>query len=207
MPLLRLVEPAIEPVSLAEAKAHLRVDFTDDDALIQSLIRAAREYIETATERSLITQTWKLTLDAFPAIPPSALTWQGTFDQFRLPYPPLQSVTSIVYTDAAGAPTTVSSSVYVVDTVSEPGRIALATGQTWPTNSLQTVNGVAVTYIAGYSSVGLVPQSIRQAILLTAGHWYENRETVVSDTRVAALEVPMAATMLIWRNRVPSAIG
>mgnify|MGYP000365478232 CR=1 FL=1 len=75
-------EPAVEPISLAEAKAHLRVDTSADDSLITSLIVAARKYFEERTRRSLITQSWKLTLDDFPT-------------EFTLTRPPIQSVTSV----------------------------------------------------------------------------------------------------------------
>lgn len=200
-----ITPPAAEPIDLPTAKSHLRVDFDDNDALITGLITTAREIAETETRRALMTQTWKYVLDAFPANPQSALTWQTDQDQFKVPFPPLQSVTSIVYTDLNGVPTTVSSSTYQVDTASEPGRIALVSGQVWPTVSLATIAGVVVTYVAGYASSAMVPQSIKQGMLLVMGAYYENREDLVVDKQIKSIELPRGAASLFWRNAVREA--
>lgn len=197
--------PTAEPLTLTETKAHLRADFDDDDALIAALIVAAREVAETETRRALMTQTWKLVLDAFPTNSRSSLTWQTDLDQFKLPFPPLQSVTSIAYTDLNATPGTVSSSVYQVDTASEPGRIALNSGQTWPQVSLATIAGVTVTFVAGYPSAALVPQSIKQGMLLVIGAYYENREDLVVDKQIKSVELPRGASSLFWRNAVREA--
>ena len=82
MALIRIAAPASEPLALADAKAHCRVDHTDDDALITALIVAAREQAEHETGRALVTQTWELVHDAFP-------------EAFVLRKPPVASVTSI----------------------------------------------------------------------------------------------------------------
>lgn len=206
MALQLVTGPAEEPISLAEAKSHLRVSFADDDPLIQNLIYTAREEAEARTERALCTQTWKLVADSWPALPAFSLSWQGAFDQFQLPLPPLQSVTSIVYKDTAGVPTTLGSSNYIVDTASEPGRVALAYSQAWPGSALQPISGVTVTFVAGYGTAFVVPQSIKQAMLLLIGHWYENREEVVVDNRVASIELPKGAEALLWRYRVPALV-
>src|SRR5690554_6904374 len=119
--LVRVTQPAEEPVTLVEAKTHLRVDATDEDALISSLIASAREHVEAFQLRALVTQTWRLSLDRFP---------RGRV--IRLPRPPLQSVTSITYTDPGGAQQTLSNTLYDVDTDSEPGRIVLKDDADWP---------------------------------------------------------------------------
>ena len=233
MPAKLLTPPAVEPVDLATAKVHLRVDFSDDDAYILALITAAREYCETLTERAFITQTWQLNRDSFPALSPnvpyavaapsgtlygvwnqqgsSPLGWQTDLSSFRLPWPPLQSVSSIQWTDTAGNVSTVPSSTYIVDTFSEPGRVALGFGQTWPSqsaqgNAIEPVSGVTVTYVAGYADVAHVPTSIKQAMLLLLATWYENREDVVIDRRISSVSLAKGVDALLWRNKVPEPI-
>jgi uncharacterized phiE125 gp8 family phage protein len=206
MPVQIVTPPTAEPLDLEFVKVkHLRVDHDDDDEYIQSLIVGAREIAETETRRALMTQTWKYVLDAFPANPQSALSWQTDQDQLKLPFPPLQSVVSIVYTDLNGIPTTISPSVYQVDTASEPGRVALVSGQVWPTVQLSTIAGVVVTFVAGYSPAALMPQSIKHGMLLIIGAYYENREDLVVDKQIKSIELPRGAASLFWRNAVREA--
>ncbi len=139
MPTTLIIAPAVEPVTLAEAKLHLRVDHSDEDALISSLISAARRYAETFTGRQIITATWELTLDAFPWI-------------IEPPHPLLQSITSIVYVDVDGVSQTLDASIYQVDITSTPGRVKPAFGEVWPGTRSQ-FNAVTVTYVAGYGTV------------------------------------------------------
>lgn len=186
------VAPTVEPVALARMKNHLRVDedMTDDDDFIAALIGAAREYIEGATRRALITQTWRLSLAGWP---------DG--DEIELPKPPLQSVTSVVYTDADGNATEWDSAEYLVDTDSEPGRVVLANGYGWPGVTLRSMNPIQITYVAGYGDDGsAVPKIYQHAIKLLVGHWYENREATVAGT--IAREIPLAVESLIWLERV-----
>jgi len=110
MGLTQTVAPAIEPVTNAEARDHLRISTVDDDILIGTYITAARQYIEGRTNRQFINATWSWTLEAFPNI-------------FYVPRPKLSSVTSIAYLDTAGSSQTLSTDVYSVDTNTEPGRI------------------------------------------------------------------------------------
>jgi uncharacterized phiE125 gp8 family phage protein len=203
MPVQIVTAPAAEPISLAEAKNHLRVDYVDDDHLIQSQIIAVREYAETSTNRAFVTQTWKYVLDAFPALPQSSLSWQDNFDQFRIPFPPLQSVTSIVWIDQNGNSNTIPPANYIVDATSEPARVALNVGQIWPADTLQPIAGVQVTFTAGYGAPGRVPESLKQMMKLLLGAWYQNREDVVVDRRVAAVELPKGFEALRWRNWTP----
>lgn len=155
--------PTAEPVTLEEARLHLRVSDDSEDEQLDGLIKAAREYVETRIDRALMTQTIRLSLDRFPAY------------EIRLPKPPLQSVTSVQYIDGAGATQTVSASDYRVDTYTEPGRIEPVT--VWPVADAR-VAAVRVTYVAGFTSAALVPQTIKQAMLLLMTHWYENRSAV-----------------------------
>jgi uncharacterized phiE125 gp8 family phage protein len=187
-----ITEPAVEPVSLEDMQEHLRVE-TDgtnpDDDVITTLISVAREFVERFSNRALITQTWELALDAFPDC-----------DYIALPYPPLQSVTSVKYYDTDETESTFSSDDYQVDTYSEPGRIVLAYGEVWPSETLRTANGVIVRYIAGFGDAASDVQSrYKQAIKLVAAHLYENRE----DSMERALStVPIGASELAGIDRV-----
>lgn len=197
--LRRSVEPQTEPVSLDEAKQHLRVDFNDDDVYIQNLIAASREYVEDLTARSLITQTWVLYLDRWPRTDrieqwPNAGLPVGAI---MLPRYPVQSITSIVWTGSDASVNTLATSVYQNDLNSRPPRIALAPNQNWPSQSLTSTNGVQVTFVAGYGTSNLIPRKIRQAQLLMMGHWYNTREEVAVGTRFVAIEIPKAAEMLL----------
>lgn len=167
------VAPATEPITTAEAKAQARVDISDDDTYIDTLITAARVQAETYTQRAFIDQTWVYKIDEWPS------------GVVQLPRAPLSSVTSIAYLDADGNSQTLSSSVYTVDTSSEPGRIYLADGQTWPT--VQSVrHPITITYVAGYgSAASSVPAPIKAAIKVMVATWYENRESAIIGTITA----------------------
>lgn len=189
MALVLVTGPAIEPIALAEAKLHLRVDDTADDNLITALITVARERVEHITRRALITQTWDLKLEDWPS-----------GDELRIPLPPLQSVTSVKYLDQDGAESTMDSADYIVDTASEPGRIVLAWDATWPSSTtLYPANPITVRFVAGYGDAGSdVPQAIRQAMLLMIGEWYENRENA-GEARLQ--QISLSAEALLWPYR------
>lgn len=179
--------PAVEPISLAEAKNHLRVDVTDDDVLIEASIESARGLAEIITRRALITQTWKYILDEFPS-----------GDEIELPLPPLQSVTSITYKDQDGTASTFATASYIVDTDADPGKVVLAYNRSWPSTTLYPSGAVTIQFVAGYGDGAVdVPQMIRQAMLLMIGHWYENREAVVT-TGAVPKEIPLAIEDLLW---------
>ena len=187
--------PTQEPISLATAKAHLRVDVPDDDVLISSYITSARDALEDNYEIALLTQTQDLFLDSFPglAIFPWQTTWQlHQTAPIEIPMPPLQSVTSITYTDFSGAATVWPSTNYVVDaaTFTLP-RIVPAFTQTWPTPTLQPVNGVAIRCVLGFGATGTaLPGKVIQAMLLMIGHFYENREQVLLEQRIRPIDIP-----------------
>lgn len=176
-----LVTPAAgEVLTLAEARAHCRVDATEEDYLLVEWLRAAREHVETLTNRALMTSTWDYFLDAFPC------------GEIRLPKGRLQSVTSVKYTDVAGVEHTVSSSDYHVDTASEPGRIVLAYSKSWPTDTLRTMNPVVVRFVAGYGDRAAVPLQLKQAMLLLIGWWNETREAATVGNQASSVSAPVA---------------
>ena len=190
MALTAVTAPAVEPVSLTEAKLHLRVDVTEDDTLIATLIQAAREMVEGISRRALITQVWKLILDEFPA-----------GDTISIPMPPLQAVASITYKDQDGSASTFSSDDYIVNSDCEPGKVALAYGSSWPSTTLYPTGAVTVQFTAGFGDASTdVPEKYRQALLLLCGHFYENREAIAT-TGAVPKEVPFGVEALLWLDR------
>lgn len=183
--------PTAEPFQLTEAKAHLRVDFTDDDDYIDSLIVAARRQVEHETKRALVSQTWDYYLDGFPC---------GT--SIPLPFGKLQSVTSLKYTDSDDAETTVATSVYQAVTWEDPGRIVLKYGQSWPTATLRTAGGVVVRFVCGYGAPSSIPADLLHSMKLRIAHWYDNREEIVVGQGVVVNEVPNSAKALAWPYRI-----
>ncbi len=174
--------PATEPLTLAEAKLHLKQDEIADDALITSLIVAAREQCESKTQRKFITQTWTSYWDNFPT-------------RFVLPFAPTISITSIKYLDEDGNEQTLNADQYELDPAREPGLIQKKYEVTWPdTRTIQ--NAVYIEAIYGYGAAAAVPDSIKAAMKLLIGHWYENREEVV--TGIIATPIPVTADRLLF---------
>jgi uncharacterized phiE125 gp8 family phage protein len=172
MSLKLITPPALEPVTLAEAKLHLRVDNATEDALIAALITAAREHAEHVTERAFITQTWELALDAFPCA------------EIRLPKPALLSIVSVKYDDAAAVEQTLGGSAYTIDTHAQPGWLLPAYNTTWPT-TLAAANALRIRYTAGYgAAASAVPAGIKAWMLLRLGNLYRNREELVDGRMV-----------------------
>jgi uncharacterized phiE125 gp8 family phage protein len=168
---LALVEPPqVEPVTLADAKMHCRIDHSDEDAYLAGLITAARRWIENVCGMALIEQTWEGALDAFPQGPIS------------VPKYPLSSVTSVTYHPRNGVATEAEG--YDVDAWKRPPRIV--PHNSWPSVSLRASSGVVVRFVAGYGAdEGDVPQDIRHAILLLVGQMYAHREPEVIGATVA----------------------
>lgn len=187
--------PAQEPVTLAELKLHARVDITDDDDLLTSLIQVAREWVEAHTVRRLITRTETLLLDGFPSC-----------DRISIPVAPLQAVGTITYLDDAGASATLDSSTYVADISGPIGVVALKSGQTWPslTSSKRPINAVRVPFTSGYANAEAVPASLKLAVKLLAAHYYENRE---ATTPIDVKNLPMGIIALLRPYRVWEALS
>jgi uncharacterized phiE125 gp8 family phage protein len=209
------VPPAAEPVSLEEAKAHLRVDGSDDDAMIGLWIAAAREAAENTCRRAFVTQEWDLYLDAFPqpsfyGVLPGYVPMdqtQSALDQVRnysvrirdgkigIPFPVLQSVDYVRYRDESGALVTLDPALYSVDSASEPGAIAPAPGAYWP-NTQNVLNAVQIGFTAGFGAPENVPSSIKAWMLMRLAALYENREEVSVAARVTVQELPFVERLL-----------
>jgi len=186
--------PARLPVTLAEVRAHMVTDDQDveTDALIDQLITAATDHLGGADGvlgRALITQTWDWRLDCWPS--------DGVL---RVPLPPLQSVTSITYSDSDGVDTVLASTEYTVDTWSRQGRIVPAYDRVWPTVRHHQ-DAIRVRYVAGYGAYwSAVPEPLRVAIAQLVTHWYEHREPGVVGVSYAPL--PMHVDRLIAPYRI-----
>jgi uncharacterized phiE125 gp8 family phage protein len=161
MQLLLHTAPAVEPVSLNEAKSHLRVDTTAEDAYITALIKAARQATESYTHRAFITQTWDLFLDRFTPI-------------ITLPRPALQTVTHVKYTAPTGDLETLDPGEYQVSDSKDPGRILPALGTSWP-HLADVADAVQVRFVTGYGNAAAVPEPIQWAIKLILADLYDNR--------------------------------
>lgn len=181
-----VTEPEVEPITLEEAKQHLRVDTTADDIYITSLITAARQVAEERTSRAFITQTWDMIIDDFP---------MGS--TIRLLKPNLQSVENIYYTDSNEQKHTIDKSIYDVDTNSVPGRIFLGFAKIWPVVILRPAAAVRIRFTAGYGDTAdKVPKALKQAMLYLIGNWYQNRVVYEGKYRYA-VETPEAFKALI----------
>lgn len=189
--IVTITAPTAEPVSVAEAMVHLRLDMPaagphPEQALIETLIGAARDLVERSTGRALVTQTLEARWDAWEA-------------ELLIPRAPIQSVTSITYVDDAGTTQTLAEAGYRIDTAGLVPRVTPAYGLAWP--SARAVTGaIAVRFVAGYGAAAAVPAALRAAILLLVSHLYENRNAA---TDRAMTELPLGVGALIAPHRVP----
>ncbi len=186
MPLIRTTPPALEPVTLAEAKAHLRLGTADEDGLLSQLIATARESLERRLGRALITQSWSLWLDAWPgghAVP--------------LPLPPVRSIAAVRLFDASHVATTLAPATYWLDAVSMPARL-LSTDGAWPRPG-RAANGIEIAFTAGHGDLASeVPEPIRQALLVSVAALFENREGLAAPMPPATA-LDLIAPYREWR--------
>ena len=166
-----ITPPAAEPITLEEAKAHLRVVEPDEDALISLYIAAARGMLEQRTNRRLMAQTIEFTTAGLRA--------------FVVPTAPLIALGEVTYTDSTGAPQVLDPTVLYVDTYVEPAAGVLAWGQSWP--EVQAGAPAIVRAIVGYPSADAVPAELKSWMLLAIGALYDNRASVVAGVSVTVL--------------------
>lgn len=175
--------PTEEPVTLAEAKAHIGLTHDSDDDLVNRMIQTAREEAESFLRGSIMPQTIIGYLDCFA-------------DVIDIPFPPLRSVDSIQYVDSDGALQTLDTSVYEVDLHGK--RVYRAYGQSWPTVRNQPL-AITIIFQSGYADSDSVPAKIKSAILLLVGEMYENREE--QSIGVSKSSNTITAERLLWPLR------
>lgn len=200
-----VIAPAVaEPVTLAEAKAHLRVTDTAQDALLATiLIPAAREQAEKICWRAIPRQTWIVALDQFPrpAMNVSSANWYGPqwgtspgpltvvypdgTTGYEILLPPANAVNSVKYVDTAGTLQTLDAAKYKLDKLSIPNRLTPSYGNVWPDTRNET-NAVQVELDVGYE---VVPASIKQWMLLHIGSRFENREAEMIVQRGSMISI------------------
>ena len=164
MALVLTAGPAVEPVSLADAKAHLRIDGSDEDALLGSLIVTSRLHVESVTGLALITQSWSYFMDTWPRGP-----------AVKLPLRPVQSIAAVRIYDRNAVVTTLDPETYLLDGAAAPARLVRQDGVTWP-HPRRVANSIEIAFTAGFGNTAEdVPAPTRQAILLLVAHWYEHR--------------------------------
>ena len=212
--LVRETQPVVEPVSLADAKAHLRIDGEAEDTLVQSLIATARQWAEDYCDRTFVLTRWAMRTDSFYGQVGSPSQFglradgnniegrQGTVPNMdiELPRPPMSQVTgytavSVAYTPiVSGTTATLDTTEYRVDLNQTPGAIRPLYGRTWPSH-LTDQNSVTIRWWAGYGADGVtVPAPVKSAIVMIVAHLWRNREM----TAEAALnEVPMGVKALL----------
>lgn len=185
----RTTDSSSEPVSVAQAKEHLRVTHTDDDTYIGNLITAARQSIEVSTRRAVGSgQTYEAGYELFPSV----------YNRLVIPNPPLGSVSSLKYYDVNNSLVTVDSSNYTVENqASGVSYLALNDGYSRPTVSKERVAPVLVTFTAGYSTL---PMPLHQAILLLVAHYYDTREPIAFNAN--PMRVPRSVDFLINQYKI-----
>jgi uncharacterized phiE125 gp8 family phage protein len=189
MPLILTSGPSVEPVSLADAKAHARVDSDAEDTLISSLILAARLHIERCLDLALISQSWSLYLDRWP---------DGAF--VELPLAPLISVDAVRLYGPTGSSAALDPGLFIIDSASRRPRLARQDGQSWPLPG-RGVNGVEIAFTAGYGQAeDDVPAPVRLAIRMLVAHWYEAREPVLLGEQADPVPASVASLIAPYRS-------
>ena len=178
--------PTVEPLTLAETKRWLRVDHTDDDALISNLIKAARERIEARTGRAILAQTWRISLDRWPG--------DG---RVTLPVLPILSVAAVRVYDAAGAASVLASTLYAIEPGSEPPVLVV----TSPPVPGRARGGIEIDVVAGYGVIASdCPEPLRLALRHLVTQAYTARGIVVAGGTVVPTGADIDALILPYRQ-------
>ena len=187
-------QPSKEPLTLTEAKMHLKVTYNNEDTLITAMIIAAREEAEKYTGLALLEQTIEESFDCFPYYDAN-----NKFSSLWLSVSPLLEVSSISYKDTDNNDQTLDASLYIVDDKSKPGNISPAYNESWPTTA-NVKGAVTITYKVGFGqNTGDVPNTIKQAMLLMIGNWYEKRS---DDPQTPFKRQVSNAQWLLDRHRI-----
>jgi len=187
MTLLRTVEPASEPVTLAVVKTHLRLSHDSEDELIDGLIRAAREDVERTTGVAMIDQNWRLVRDHWP---------RG--DRLALVRHPVREILSVTLFDKEGEADVMDPADYQLDDVSRPARLHFKRRP----QSLRAMNGVEIDFKAGFGGVGTdVPDLLRRAVLMLVAHWYEFRASIGPGQQPASYPAGYDRLIAGYRDR------
>jgi uncharacterized phiE125 gp8 family phage protein len=180
--------PALEPISVDDAKTHLRITHSREDALIAANITAARQAFEQHTGRAAVTQTWQAQLSCW--FEECALPMAVPLQNNALAVPSTAPV--VQYYDTAGALQTAATSLYLVNTVAQPGRIERAPVQIWPVVQVDRAYPILITYVAGWSSPDVVPELVKQGIRLWVGSLDADR--IGSEESAASRR----AALILW---------
>ncbi|UFT98095.1 head-tail connector protein [Radiobacillus kanasensis] len=172
-----ITEPMEEPLGVEVVKSYLRLDHSEEDTLLKSMITVAREQAENFTRRSIASKTYELTLEEFQ-------------NKIKIPNPPLQTMESITVKDKSGTVTNVTNYMF---SESEPAILHVE----WPEVELYPVDAIKIRYTSGYDTV---PKSLEQAMLLHVSHLYENREIVIVGT--SAVKMPFSVESLLLPYKV-----
>lgn len=185
-----LAGPTVEPITLTEAKTHLRVDSSAEDTLIQSLIMASRLHIEAALDLALITQTWRFQLDRWPRA-----------RSLNLPLRPVQTLTTARVFNSEDESEVLDNAAFILDGTANPARLILSGRTSLPVPD-RAANGIEIDFIAGYGDAPTdVPQPIRQALLLLTAHWYEHREPVEIGASATSIPATVSELLAPYRRR------
>jgi len=180
-------EAARQPITLDEAKAHLRVTNTAEDDVITFMIKAATKWCERYSGYTFVNTVYQLNMDDFPPD-----------DIIVLPKYPLAGVTSIKYYNDEDTQVTFDSDNYRVDTTSIPGRVEYVTS--WP-GVYDKINTIEILFTAGYGTDPAdVPDDMKAAIKIMLGHLYEHRQEVVN---YSPQEMPMGARAILGAYKIP----
>jgi len=210
---LLIKAPDDEPISVDDARDHLRIDHTDEDGYLTALIVAARSHVENYCQIALLPQDWRLTLDSFYKHRHHALHIGGIPEHFmpeyvrgdlhggmpiiQLPKSPLIDVTLIRYVDTNGDQQTKMISDETFARIADNGLLSCispAYGTSWP-QTRREPGAVEIEYTAGYEDADKVPMPIKQAMLLLIGHWYKTREAVNIGNIVTKMDFAVEALL------------
>jgi uncharacterized phiE125 gp8 family phage protein len=186
MTLFRTTAPAVEPVTLADAKAQLRIGHDSEDDLVAGLIRAAREEVEARAGLALISQDWRLAMDRWPR-----------FGRVALLRHPVIEILSVTVYGTEGEASLVDPLTYEVDVASRPARLYFATRP----EPARIMNGIEIDFSAGFGAdADSVPERLKRAMLLLVAHWYEFRTDFGAGDQPVSIPPEFDRLVSAWRR-------